>query len=241
MKISVISSTFNSDKYLRENLDALKNQTYQNYEHIIFDNCSTDQTHNIIQKQNDPKTKLFIEKDKGIFFALNKCLKMVSGDLIFLYCSDDQIINKNLFSKVFEVYGSNKDIIATNVKIVDQSSLEPKRLWKSPKKLSRFYLPAHTGLFIGSYYKNYFFDENYKIASDFKYLRNIFANEYVNYKPLNINSVIQRDGGNSTKIKNQFKKAVEDIKILKEESIINILLYPFKIIYKIKQYLWEKR
>jgi len=237
MKISIITSTFNSEKYLEENLKALYEQDYKNYEHIIYDNCSTDKTHEIIEKFKDDRTRLFIEKDEGIFFALNKCLKKVTGDIIFLYCSDDQIIDKNLFSKVKKIYNSNKDIIASNVNIVDQDSFKTKRLWLSPKKIGKIYLPAHTGLFIGSFYKDYFFDENYRIASDFKYLRRIFRNENINYKILDITSVAQRDGGNSTKIKNQFKKIIEDLKILNEEKFINIFLYPLKIIYKIKQYI----
>ncbi|MBD1137153.1 glycosyltransferase [Pelagibacterales bacterium SAG-MED49] len=237
MKISVITSTFNSEQYLEENLRALKTQTYQNFEHIIYDNCSTDKTHKIIEKYKDHRTKLHIEQDKGIFFALNKCLKKVTGDLIFLYCSDDLLIDKELFSKVNENFFSNNDIIATSVKIVNQKSLKRSRLWKAPKKINRILLPPHTGLFIGSIYKNYYFDEKYRISSDFKYLRNIFNNKNINYIPLDINSVAQRDGGNSTKFKNQFKKAIEDIKILQEENFINIFLYPLKISYKIIQYI----
>ena len=241
MKISVITTTYNSEKYIEENLKALLSQTYKNFEHIIFDNCSTDNTIKIINKYKDYRTKLFIEKDDGIFFGLNKCLKKIKGDLIFLYCSDDQIINNNLFYEISKVYRSNKDVISTNVNIVNNKTNKIIRLWKSPTTVNNFILPAHTGLFIGEYYKDIYFDENYKIASDFKYLRKILNDKKIKYKPLNILSINQRDGGNSTKLANQFRKMIEDIKILNEMSFILVFCYPIKILYKISQFVWKKK
>lgn len=241
IKISVITSTFNSEKFLVNNLKALMAQSYQNFEHIIYDNCSTDRTHEIIRKYGDSRTDLNIEKDKGIFFALNKCLKKVSGDLIFLYCSDDEIIDPDLFLKISKLYKTSKDLISTNVKIVDQLSLEHKRIWIAPDKKNTIILPAHTGLFIGSYYKNNLFDEKFKISSDFKYLRAIFKDNYSNYQKANFFSIIQRDGGNSTKFWNQKKKFIEDLKILYEDNFYLVFLYPFKIISKILQIQWIKK
>jgi len=239
MKISVISTTYNSEKYLVENLKALKSQTYQNYEHIIFDSCSTDNTVKILKKFQDHRTKLFVEKDNGIFFGLNKCLDNVTGDLIFLYCSDDTIKNKNLFYEISKVYESRSDVISTDVNIVSEKTNNIVRRWEAPKKLSHIILPAHTGLFIGSYFKKFNFDTKYKISSDFKYLRKIFKDNNINYKFLNIHSVDQRDGGNSTKYSNQLKKMTEDIKILNEDSLFSIFLYPIKIIYKLTQFRWK--
>ena len=241
MKISVISTTYNSEKYMAENLEALKAQTYQNFEHIIFDNGSTDKTVEIIKKYQDHRTKLFVEKDDGIFYGLNKCLEKISGDLIFLYCSDDTIINKNLFYEISKLYESQSDVISTNVKIISQKTGKTVRLWKSPKKLSHIILPAHTGLFIGAYFKKFSFDTKYKISSDFKYLRKIFKDKKIRYKSLNIHSVNQRDGGNSTKYTNQLKKMFECIRILKEDSFFSIFLYPVKIAYKMTQFIWKKK
>ena len=61
-KISIITVTKNSEKFLQENIDSLKNQTYQNFEHIIIDGGSTDKTLKIIKKYKIKKTKILVKK-----------------------------------------------------------------------------------------------------------------------------------------------------------------------------------
>lgn len=238
IKFSVITPTYNSEKHLFQSLDSLYSQTYDNFEHIIYDSCSTDKTKEIINIFKDHRTTFVQKKDKGIFEALNSCLDHVTGDLIFLLCSDDYLLDKDIFERVSKIYQDSNDVIATTTQLI---SLKGKilRRWKPPLKIYNSILPSHVGLFIGSDFKDYKFDLKYKIASDFKYLRSIFYSGRVSYKIINTLSVNQRNGGNSTDLSNYLKKMSEDIKILNERHLIfkSLYLYTLKIFYKFSQYI----
>ena len=82
-KITIITVTKNSEKYLEENILSIFNQTYKNYEHIIIDGDSKDQTKNIILKHKDKISYSISEPDKGLYFAMNKGIKKATGDVIY--------------------------------------------------------------------------------------------------------------------------------------------------------------
>ena len=82
MKISIITPTFNSQKTINENINSVLIQSYKNWEQIIIDNLSTDNTLSIIKKFNNDKIKIISEKDKGIFDAINKGIINSTGEII---------------------------------------------------------------------------------------------------------------------------------------------------------------
>ena len=88
-KISVITVTKNSEKFLEENINSLKNQTYKNFEHIIIDGNSTDRTVEIIKKNKDKIDYWVSEPDEGLYDAMNKGIKACTGDIIGILNSDD--------------------------------------------------------------------------------------------------------------------------------------------------------
>ena len=107
-KISIITVTKNSEKFLQENIDSLKNQTYQNFEHIIVDGASTDNTLKIIKTNSDKITKWISEPDEGLYHAMNKGLKLCSGDIIGILNSDDKFSPEAL--SIVDNYFQNNDI-----------------------------------------------------------------------------------------------------------------------------------
>jgi glycosyltransferase involved in cell wall biosynthesis len=74
-KISVITVTLNSEKYIERCIKSVQEQTYQNIEHIIIDGKSTDNTINIIEKYKKKISKIVSENDNGIWDAMNKGIK----------------------------------------------------------------------------------------------------------------------------------------------------------------------
>jgi len=95
-KITIITVTKNSEKYLEKNILSVINQNYKNYEHIIIDGKSTDKTIDIVNKYEN-KIKYFIsEKDKGLYDAMNKGIKKSTGDIIGILNSDDIYYKKSL-------------------------------------------------------------------------------------------------------------------------------------------------
>ena len=98
LKISIITVTKNSEKFLQESIDSLSNQTYQNFEHIIIDGASTDKTIDIIKKNSFKITKWISEPDNGLYYAMNKGINLCSGDIIGILNSDDTYFSRSTFN-----------------------------------------------------------------------------------------------------------------------------------------------
>ena len=104
MKISVITCTNNSEETIIETLNSLKKQSFKNYELIIVDNISKDRTLEIIKNNYKGDLKIISENDNGIYFALNKGLKKIEGEIIFILHSNDQIMNENCFENIVNFF-----------------------------------------------------------------------------------------------------------------------------------------
>lgn len=91
-KFSIITVCFNSEKTIERTIVSVLSQSYKNFEYIIVDGASTDGTLNIIKSYTEKypdKIKLISEKDNGIYDAMNKGIRVASGDLIGIVNSDD--------------------------------------------------------------------------------------------------------------------------------------------------------
>ena len=114
--ISVVTCTFNSEKYLKGALESIEKQTYKNIEHIINDSYSTDTTLVIIQEyieRNKDKYNIkFIQSEpKGVANALNVATREATGDLIHYLHSDDYYLNKESLEKVATRFRENPDLV----------------------------------------------------------------------------------------------------------------------------------
>jgi glycosyltransferase involved in cell wall biosynthesis len=95
-KVSIITPTFNSGRFLDETLKSIQSQTYKNYELIIIDGKSTDKTLKIINKYKNIINYCISEKDKGIYDAFNKGMRAASGKYILVVNSDDKLMKNAL-------------------------------------------------------------------------------------------------------------------------------------------------
>lgn len=112
-KISVVIPTYNSEKTLGRLLDSIKNQTYKNNEIVIIDGVSSDSTSVIVEQYRESISYYISEPDNGIYDAINKGIKVASGDLIVIAGSDDYFCNKNVFEQISSAYNKNShDIYA---------------------------------------------------------------------------------------------------------------------------------
>ena len=116
-KISIITVTKNSQKFLEKNIISLQNQSYKNFEHIIIDGCSTDKTLDVIKKYKSKIDYWISERDRGLYDAMNKGIKKSTGEIIGILNSDDyyyknalKIINNyfNKHKKIDFVFGTVK-------------------------------------------------------------------------------------------------------------------------------------
>lgn len=92
MKVSLITVTYNSGATLKDTIESVLSQDYNNIEYIIIDGKSTDNTLNIIQKYEplfSGRIKYISEKDNGLYDAMNKGIMKATGDIIGILNSDD--------------------------------------------------------------------------------------------------------------------------------------------------------
>ena len=89
--ISIITVCRNSEKTIEATILSVLNQTYKNIEYIIIDGNSTDSTKKIIEKYKDKITHYISEKDDGLYYAFNKGIKYVSGEMFGFVNSDDTL------------------------------------------------------------------------------------------------------------------------------------------------------
>jgi glycosyltransferase involved in cell wall biosynthesis len=127
-KISVLMSAYNSDKYIDKTINSILTQSYKNFEFIIVDDGSTDNTLDILKKysKQDKKIKLIINnKNLGLTKSLNKALKLSKSKYIARIDADDLSL-ENRLQKQFDYLEENKDIAACGTQgiYIDENNKE---------------------------------------------------------------------------------------------------------------------
>ncbi|MDA7689389.1 glycosyltransferase [Candidatus Pelagibacter sp.] len=230
--ISIITVTLNSEKYLKETLKSIFNQKYKNYELIIIDGKSNDKTLNIIKK-NIKKINLYkSEKDKGIYDAFNKGIKLASGDLIGIVNSDD-ILKPNALKILVKYYNKypKMDFFFGSVK-KHWGILHGYNKWKIFYTWA-FYSGHSTGFFIkkdaaklvGCY------NLKYKYHADWDYMYRMIVHHKLNGVATKKNEIfgIFRPGGFSSHIK-YIDHFLETIQIRKDNGQAKIVVYLISLI-----------
>ena len=241
-KISVITVTKNSEKFLEEIINSLKNQTYKNFEHIIIDGKSTDRTIEIINKHKDKIDYWVSEPDKGLYDAMNKGIKFSTGDVIGILNSDDIYFADTL--KIVNNYFSEQENLDFLFGTVEKHKLMHGYYPEKIKWTFGFYTTHSVGFFIkkSSQMKIGLYDIRYKYSADY----DLFYKMIVKKKMIGVatkkNEIFGkfRRGGLSSRIKYlDFLKENTDIRINNGQNPIFVyiifilrLLKNFKNLFK---------
>lgn len=145
-KITLITPTLNQSQFIKKTIESVLSQNYPNLEYIIIDGGSTDGTLEILNSFSD-KLIWISEKDKGQSDAINKGLKMTTGEIVGYLNSDDYLEDGTLF-KVGDYFSTHKDIywVTGRCKTVDQEGKEVRKLITLYKNLFLKYL-RHRNVF----------------------------------------------------------------------------------------------
>lgn len=110
MKISIITASYNYENYIKETIQSVLSQTYNDWEMIIVDDCSTDNSVNVIKSYNDERIKLFVnEKNLGLKETLKRGIKEATSDWIVFLESDD-VLSPDYLAKKVEIAQKYNDI-----------------------------------------------------------------------------------------------------------------------------------
>ena len=124
MKISIITATYNSSATLRDTLDSILRQTYQDYEVIIQDGMSTDDTLAIARSYESRfggRLKIFSEKDNGLYDAMNRGIGHAAGDVVGILNSDDFFADNDVLRIIHDTMEHGQvDCVYGNLKYVLQ-------------------------------------------------------------------------------------------------------------------------
>ena len=207
LKVSIITVVLNNAPYVEDCIQSVIGQKYQNYEYIIVDGGSTDGTVDIVKKYDRYISKWISEPDQGMYDAMNKGIKLASGDVIGMLNSDDWYTNSDVISIVAEEFEvKNVDSIFADLVFVKRD--DPQKIFRycdsSLFKAERFaygWMPAHPTFFVKRiFYEKYgLFKTDYHIAADYELLARMLGNRKISYSYLPAIIVKMRTGGLSTK------------------------------------------
>ena len=239
--ISIITVCYNSEKYIKDTIESVLNQTYQNFEYIIIDGGSTDSTLKIIKKYKSKfngKLKWLSEKDKGIYDAMNKGINLANGELIGIINSDDwyhynslEVLNSNYDEKIDIYYGN-----LYKVREVENELYIKKINGNKLHLIKKVMSIPHPSCFVSKrWYKKIKYDTKYKINADYKFILESYIKK-ARFKYINFPFSFMRMGGlSSVSFKNNL---VDDMKVRckilgKKYFIISIKIFFLSLLLNI--------
>lgn len=210
MKISIITVTYNSAATVRDTMESVLRQDYPDFEYIVMDGGSTDGTMDIVKDMEprfEGRMKWVSEKDKGMYDAINKGIRMATGDVVGIINSDDFYHRTDIFGIINRTFEENRDIEAIygDVRFVKPDHLEKTVRYYSSKhwKPWRFrfgFMPAHPTFF--TYKENFekygYYQYDYHIAADYELLIRHLYTHKVPAKYVPVDFMKMRTGGRST-------------------------------------------
>jgi glycosyltransferase len=241
-KISIITVVKDGMPYLQSCIKSFDLQKYPNKEHIIIFSKSKDSTYFFLKTAKKKNRIFFYDKiSKNKWESINLGLKLTKGDIIGLLHSDDVFYQNNTLNLIRKNFKNEINCIYGDILFSKRNNLKKiSRVWKSEnfhkKKLKFGWMPPHVSIFLKKKIaKNIIYKTKYKISSDYDFIIRLFNNEKL--IPLYMKNYIQimRLGGQSTTIKNYFKKFNEDLQIAKEYFKYYYLCIVLKILRKIFQ------
>lgn len=140
-KLSIITVTYQAERYIEKTLQSISEQTYQDFEFILVDGESSDKTIDIAKKYASRIDKLIIEKDEGLYDAMNKGLENASGDFVWFINAGDYLTSNDLIAQLVPYLTDTTDVVYSDTYFVTKygtvrglrSELTPHKL---PEKLT---------------------------------------------------------------------------------------------------------
>ena len=228
MRISIITVVFNNVATIADAINSVVSQTYPDIEYIVIDGSSTDGTVELINEFKDRISIFISEPDKGIYDAMNKGIKLASGDIIGILNSDDVYYDNSVLNKVVNTFENPLiDACYSDLFYVDRTDLNKViRYWKScdykEELLKEGWISPHPTFFArrNLYEKYGDFDLNYKLAADFELMIRFMCRYKIRTKYIPEVFVKMRIGGDTNKsMSNILKQNIEIYNALLKHNI----------------------
>lgn len=248
MKVSIITSCFNREATISQAIESVLAQDYPNIEYIVIDGASKDHSLQIINQYKNKISLIISEPDRGMYEAINKGLKLATGDIVGLLHSDDFFYSKDIISQIVQKFQTSEaDFVYGNGLFVDyENTNKVIRNWiggnYSKWKVKHGWLPLHPTCYIkkNCIDKLGLYDESYKIAADSDFLFRYLYEADIKVAYLNEYIVKMCMGGLSTDKAKRKQMWKEDIRMYRTHGLPPTWTKLQKIAWKIPQFISAK-
>lgn len=250
MKISIITATYNSGKTIVDTMESVLRQTYTDFEYLVIDGGSSDDTIEKVksyQSRFGDRLRWISEKDRGIYDAMNKGIKMATGDVVGILNSDDYYTDIDILQTVTDTFENNNqlDALYGDIHFVRDGSPDKCVRYYSSRMFSPFWLrfgfmPAHPSFYCKRevFEKAGLYSLDYKIGADYEMMVRLFKKYRIMSQYINKDFVTMRTGGASNNnVRSRITLINEDVKACKENGVYtNRLFVMMKFLYKIFEF-----
>lgn len=228
MKVTLITATYNSQKYLEDCITSVIRQGYKDIEHIIVDGKSSDKTVDIIKKYESHIAWWVSETDRGMYDAINKGMKMATGDIIGILNSDDMLDSDDVIESIVQAFEEKKvDSIYGDLEYVDPDDTNKiYRIWKGKpysRNLFRFgWMPAHPTFYFKRVLLEKFggYESHYYSAADYEFMaRYLFKHRISAYYLPKLIVKMRRGGQSNSSLRIRLRANRRDYLAMKKNNI----------------------
>lgn len=202
----MVTVSYNARSTIGDALTSVASQTWPDLEHILIDGGSTDGTLDVARAQGAHLTHIVSERDRGIYDAMNKGVRMATGEFIAFLNADDQYAHPDVLRRVGEALENQPlDMIFGDVEFFNPGAANRTvRRYRSsrfrPDRLAWGWMPAHPAMFVR---RQLFaevgpFSTEFRIAGDYEWIARIFQSGPIRFRHLDESLVRMRTGGVST-------------------------------------------
>lgn len=244
VKISLITVALNAEGTIRRCIESVISQTFTNIEYIVIDGQSSDKTVQIVDEYKDHIAVFLSEPDKGIYDAMNKGIRLATGNVVGILNADDFFANPGILTEIASLFsGEDNCIVYSDLDYVDGSG-NAFRKWRSGSYtrglFSRGWMPPHPTFYCKKalFDKYGYYDVKYGTAADYELMLRFMHVHHVKAVYLPKVTVMMQGGGQSNKaISNRIRASVNDLKAMRANGItLPVGTLIFKVFRKIFQY-----
>ncbi|MEA5137723.1 glycosyltransferase family 2 protein [Arcicella rigui] len=223
MKVSIITVSFNSAKTIRQTIESVLAQDYSDIEYIVIDGNSKDETVEIL-KTFQNKIKFISEPDKGIYDAMNKGVKIATGEIIGTIGSDDFYPNSQVISNVVKTFLQfNTEAVYGDIQFINPEDIHTiVRFWKAGEyqyaNWLKGWMPPHPCFYVKkeAFEKYGYFKTDFTCSGDYELMLRMLYKNHLSVQYLPITLMTMRNGGTSTaSLKHRYRANMEDRKAWK--------------------------
>lgn len=247
MKISIITVCYNSAETIRDTIESVLSQSYENIEYIVVDGASKDDTLNIVSKFEGQISKVISEPDKGIYDAMNKGVRAASGDFVGILNSDDIFADVNVIRDLVVHLQSNPDADASYADLVfverrqtDFVTRKYSSAGFSPWKIRFGFMIPHPTFYARRelFEKNGDYKLGYRVSADFELMARFFSRGVKMVRHAAVMVKMREGGISTTGFWWRIHQNMEIVRACKENGLYtNIFMVAMKVPFKLASYL----